>query len=263
MFASNYESRNLACLIGEDFPSVVSASKDWTWRNDGTQQKPKWGFSTTVAGATLDITVDTRADFNESAVDNSAQGGATKITEGSSSSISSKQSQNSKISSSSGVVNQELGTQQLAAAAPAAAGSGSVSTEGSTRQLQAAVAGGSSRSSATLLSEYRQPLHSIAEREQAEKRSLLDVAELQWQQQPIGQVEGHTEVRDGAWWEAQQAQEAEQIRTTAEAAYVGYQEGDMLVWVGYTKTWRAAGKAVLTCHGGCHCKNVTIDAYHK
>jgi hypothetical protein len=37
----------------------------------------------------------------------------------------------------------------------------------------------------------------------------------------------------------------------------------MLVWVGYTKTWKDGGRALLTCHGGCKCNNVTVEGYHR
>lgn len=60
MFENNYESSNLACFVGDSLPAVVTASQGWSWRNDGTAEKPKWGYSTTTVGAVLQLKLDTR-----------------------------------------------------------------------------------------------------------------------------------------------------------------------------------------------------------
>uniref|UniRef100_A0A383VEL6 SGNH hydrolase-type esterase domain-containing protein n=1 Tax=Tetradesmus obliquus TaxID=3088 RepID=A0A383VEL6_TETOB len=203
MFPGNLEGRNLACLIGPEFRSVVNASQHWTWQNDGTAEKPKWGYSTSSAGATLDITVDTRAGLvSEDAAETTAAHGTTADA-------------------------------RHGAAAAADAGSGIAA---SAVRLEAAKAA-------------------------AEPGRHLLSQDLQQQQQQ--QQQQQAEVRDEAWWEAQQAQAEEQERGRLQESYVGFQDADMLVWVGYTKTWRRGGRALLTCHGGCRCNNVTVEGYHR
>jgi hypothetical protein len=204
MFPNNYEGRNLACLIGPDFPSVVNVSQHWTWKNDGTPEKPKWGFSTSSVGAMLDITVDTRAGLMSN--DSTEAAGMIVGTR-------------SAGSSSSGAVTD----------------AGSNIDSSSTVRLEAAKAAAAPG-----------------------KRLLTQQQQQQQQQQGV-----QTEVRDAEWWEAQQAQAEEQERGRLQEAYVGYQDADMLVWVGYTKTWKGGGRAMLTCHGGCSCKNVTVEGYHR
>jgi hypothetical protein len=211
MFPGNFEGCNLACLIGQDFTSVVNASQHWTWQNDGTAEKPKWGFSTNSSGATLDITVDTRAGLvpNDSVETAAAAAAAAAEATG-------------------------------AGATSNAAGSGDVPAS-ATMRLEAAPAAAAAAAAGP-------------------GRHLL------WQQQPAQQQQQQgvrTEVRDAAWWEAQQAQAEEQERGRLQEAYVGFQDADMLVWVGYTKTWKGGGRSVLTCHGGCKCNNVTVEGHHR
>ena len=68
---------------------------------------------------------------------------------------------------------------------------------------------------------------------------------------------------DATWWEAQQAQAEQQARSKLDEGNMGWQSGDMLVWVGYTRTWRGGGKALMSCLGGCSCRNTTVDGYHR
>jgi hypothetical protein len=61
MFEHNYESENLACATGLDFYPAVITQTGWDFVNEGTREKPRWGFVSTQVGATLTIEVDTRA----------------------------------------------------------------------------------------------------------------------------------------------------------------------------------------------------------
>jgi len=65
MFPGNFQSSNLACIIGQQLPEVVVENHYFTWMNEGTLGKPKWGFVTWQAGATLVLKVDTRATVPE------------------------------------------------------------------------------------------------------------------------------------------------------------------------------------------------------
>lgn len=42
MFAGNWESSNLICVVGEQLPHAVVENKGWEWLNEGTPVKPKW-----------------------------------------------------------------------------------------------------------------------------------------------------------------------------------------------------------------------------
>jgi hypothetical protein len=37
---------------------------------------------------------------------------------------------------------------------------------------------------------------------------------------------------------------------------------DMIVWVGYVKSWRHMGSATISCIGGCRCQQVVVDGMH-
>jgi hypothetical protein len=60
LFKNNFESENMACMIGEELKSVVVNSTHWTWVNEGTEEKPKWGFVSDTVGAELVLLLDTR-----------------------------------------------------------------------------------------------------------------------------------------------------------------------------------------------------------
>jgi len=42
----------------------------------------------------------------------------------------------------------------------------------------------------------------------------------------------------------------------------GTQNPDMIVWVGYVKSWRHMGTASFNCVQGCECQGTTVDALH-
>jgi hypothetical protein len=37
---------------------------------------------------------------------------------------------------------------------------------------------------------------------------------------------------------------------------------DMIVWVGFVKSWRHMGSATISCIGGCRCQQVVVDGMH-
>jgi hypothetical protein len=37
---------------------------------------------------------------------------------------------------------------------------------------------------------------------------------------------------------------------------------DMIIWVGYVKSWRHMGSATISCISGCHCQPSVVDGLH-
>jgi len=63
--------------------------------------------------------------------------------------------------------------------------------------------------------------------------------------------------------QAAEAQAEEMTRTDREREMQPAQSGDVIVWLGYKKTWKNAGQALISCSSGCTCKPVKVEAYHK
>uniref|UniRef100_A0A383WNE5 SGNH hydrolase-type esterase domain-containing protein n=1 Tax=Tetradesmus obliquus TaxID=3088 RepID=A0A383WNE5_TETOB len=73
MLPGNYESSNLACIIGEDLrAAVVQQQGSWSWVNEGTPARPKWGFVSWQVGAALLLKFDTRASPAQQPVSSSS-----------------------------------------------------------------------------------------------------------------------------------------------------------------------------------------------
>lgn len=223
MFDSNYESSNLMCYIGDSLPSVVVDSDGWSWGNDGTADKPKWGFSTSTVGASLHIRLDTRMTAGTSA-DRPGQGAGGNEPDASTQPGS-------------------MSRQPLSVAS-------SDDQTGSNTASQAAQSAQQALAAGALQPESSHP--SSVTTDQTYPQALSPP------HRQLQQVE-----HSAAWWEAQQAQEEQQERSKLEDSNRGYQPGDTLVWVGYTKTWRGGGKAMLSCLGGCSCSNVTMNGHHR
>lgn len=56
---NNWPSQNNSCLVGKLFKQQVVAAKGFEWVNEGTQDKPKWGYVGKHPNATLRFTVNT------------------------------------------------------------------------------------------------------------------------------------------------------------------------------------------------------------
>jgi hypothetical protein len=265
MFSDNYESSNVGCFIGDSLRSVVTASEGWTWRNDGTVDKPKWGYSTSTVGAALRIQLDTRmaADSKADVGTSAAKGPARYETAG-----TDADSKSQGISSGSG-----SSSKSTASTATAADSSTSELTAEGARPGQEPLFDSSNQAAGLPAAQAGRHLH--ADLKQSHDAAL--------QRSSPGQPGPHhphpqalsTDTNPGllrqlqqegphsdAWWEAQQAQEEQSERVKLEASNRGWLSGNMLVWVGYTKTWRGAGRAVMSCAGGCSCRNVTVDGHH-
>jgi hypothetical protein len=241
MFSDNYESGNLACFIGDSLRSVVTASEGWTWRNDGTADKPKWGYSTSAVGAALRIHLDTRmaADSKADADTPAAKGPCSNREAGAdadskSQGASSGNGASSKSTASSAAANSSTDQASAHGARP---GQEPLFDSDPAAEVPAAQAG----------------RHLHADAEDSHNRDSHN----QGLSRQLQQADN-----SDAWWEAQQAQEEQSERVKLEASNRGWLSGDMLVWVGYTKTWRGAGRAVMSCAGGCSCRNVTVDGHH-
>ncbi|KAI3426970.1 hypothetical protein D9Q98_006914 [Chlorella vulgaris] len=59
MLRNNWPSQNNSCLVGKLFKQQVVAAKGFEWVNEGTQDKPKWGYVGKHPNATLRFTVNT------------------------------------------------------------------------------------------------------------------------------------------------------------------------------------------------------------
>lgn len=261
MFEGNYESGNLACFVGDSLPAVVTASQGWSWRNDGTAEKPKWGYSTSTVGAVLQLKLDTRMTAAAAA----QPGSSTPSTQPA-------DTQDSR----------RAGTSQAAPDQHSSSGDGQAgSTDDAGRQQgQPAVPSMQPEEPAPALrlEQGAQPASGPGGRHLRETAAtrLLKVAasdsaptsDSAPQQGSAAQQRAHHQLQQAIdhsseWWEAQQAQEEQQERSKLQESNRGWQAGDILVWVGYTKTWRGAGRAVMSCGGGCSCKNITVDGHHR
>eukprot|EP00878_Enallax_costatus_P030767 GHUV01033555.1.p1 GENE.GHUV01033555.1~~GHUV01033555.1.p1 ORF type:complete len:393 (+),score=89.07 GHUV01033555.1:1071-2249(+) len=163
LFPGNYESSNLVCIIGDDFPSVVVQKADWDWVNEGTAAKPKWGFVSQKVGAKLVLKIDTHASSSDG-------------------NVTHKSSSSRGIRGSS---SKDVG----------AAGSGQLAGNSSNLPGSSSNLAGNSSSLAGL---------------------------------------------------------------TAGAAV-----RDMIVWIGYLKSWRLMGSATISCIEGCECTSAFVDGMHE
>jgi len=314
MFDGNYESSNLACFIGDALPPVVVASEGWSWRNDGSAEKPKWGFSTSTIGAVLRIQLDTRMQAQQ------------QLEQGRPSSAPADSMR--PVDSSTASDNQVTVAAAAAAAAPVGSGeAGSTvhSTKSSRNQQPSQLHSKQHQTHPSMdhaaRHEQTPTMHPQVPPSRQADRNLLSVdstqpnpaatstmdqdtaspkgpgftSALSGSHHPSPGViqqheEAHTVLEEelgpqqqqhstgngrplphylqqvdhsSDWWEAQQAQEEQQERSKLAESNVGWQEGDILVWVGYTKTWRGGGRAVMSCVGGCSCRNITVDGHHR
>ncbi|GLC42202.1 hypothetical protein PLESTM_001303100 [Pleodorina starrii] len=59
MYLGNFPPETSSCIAGERFRSQVLSHKGWEWVNEGTEEKPKWGYVTTTSGSSLLVRVNT------------------------------------------------------------------------------------------------------------------------------------------------------------------------------------------------------------
>lgn len=309
MFGGNYESSNLACFIGDALPAVVVASEGWSWKNDGTAEKPKWGFSTSTVGAVLRIQLDTRmqagqqsaqgrpsspppdsmrhVDSSTASDDQVTVAGAAAAApvgsdEASSTVHSSKASRNKQPFQShnkqhsmghaarheqtptmhpqvppSRQADRNLLSVDSTQPNPAAAIAVDQDTAApNSRRSQSPVPGSRQQSPGVIQQQEEGP--TVLEEGQGPRQQQHSASDLRPLQRYLQQVDHSSD-----WWEAQQAQEEQQERSKLAESNIGWQAGDILVWVGYTKTWRGGGRAVMSCVGGCSCRNITVDGHHR
>lgn len=166
MFPGNFQSSNLACIIGQQLPEVVVENNYFSWMNEGTLGKPKWGFVTWQTGATLVLKVDTRATVPEA---------------------------------------------EATAAATAHAGVAPLKP---------------SRSGNKIISH------------------------------------GNTAVNSKEAAQGFVASAGLQDRLPADDTAVD-ESADMIIWVGYVKSWKDMGTATISCLQGCSCAPVAVDGLHE
>ena len=58
----NYPPKHNMCMMGSEFEAalVAGASSGFEWANDGTEEKPKWGWIATTPGAKLQFELSTQ-----------------------------------------------------------------------------------------------------------------------------------------------------------------------------------------------------------
>ncbi|KAL4427673.1 hypothetical protein ABPG75_001762 [Micractinium tetrahymenae] len=60
MYGGNWEAGSPTCMIGQELkPLVSSHTPEWNWTNEGTEQIPKWGYTSTIVGSSLELTLNT------------------------------------------------------------------------------------------------------------------------------------------------------------------------------------------------------------
>ncbi|EFN56843.1 hypothetical protein CHLNCDRAFT_144427 [Chlorella variabilis] len=59
MLRNNWPNINNSCLVGKLFGEHVVASRGFKWMNDGTKEKPKWGWVGTTPNSTLRFEINT------------------------------------------------------------------------------------------------------------------------------------------------------------------------------------------------------------
>jgi hypothetical protein len=59
MLRNNWPNANNSCLMGRLFNEHVTKSEGFEWVNEGSEEKPKWGWVGTEPGATLRFSVNT------------------------------------------------------------------------------------------------------------------------------------------------------------------------------------------------------------
>lgn len=222
MFTGNWESSNLICVVGEALPHTVLQNEGWQWVNEGTALKPKWGFVTWQVGARLVLKVDTRA----SAARHSD--GAGGVHQQQQAGEGSKPAQASKAAAAKAAGNSNS-QGHLAAALPAAA----ATTGGPDSTPQHATA-------APALKTLVAPPRSASA---APASAAKEAAE----------AESEAEAEDAEDEEHQ----GNDLHAFAELAVP-----DMIVWVGYVRSWRHMGAASFNCIQGCKCQGTTVDALH-
>ncbi|EFJ45735.1 hypothetical protein VOLCADRAFT_105823 [Volvox carteri f. nagariensis] len=53
MYTGNLPPSTSVCLVGHTFTSLVTYAQGWSWVNEGTEEKPKWGYVATEPGSRL------------------------------------------------------------------------------------------------------------------------------------------------------------------------------------------------------------------
>lgn len=213
MFAGNWESSNLICVVGEQLPHTVVENKGWQWVNEGTAMKPKWGFVSWQVGSTLVLKVDTRASAGRHGPDagsgeaNAKQQGLKRHRLGSAATDEQAQRPNGQPDAAGKT------------AAPAAAGAASSSQQ----KVTEAAAG---QGAAPFLQAAPAPASAAT--------------------QPA----------------AKDTTQAIEDKIDGPGSFADLAVPDMIVWVGYVKSWRHMGTASFNCIKGCKCQGTTVDALH-
>ncbi len=60
MLAGNYEPTSRMCLYNEAFKTVVAGAQGFELVNEGTEEKPKWGYVGNTTGSVLHLRLNTQ-----------------------------------------------------------------------------------------------------------------------------------------------------------------------------------------------------------
>lgn len=60
LLAGNWEPTIQQCLFGAHFHSVVTEATGFTYLNEGTERRPKWGYVGNTTGAVLRLRINTQ-----------------------------------------------------------------------------------------------------------------------------------------------------------------------------------------------------------
>ncbi|GIL69216.1 hypothetical protein Vretimale_12658 [Volvox reticuliferus] len=81
MYSGNLPPSSSVCVVGFNFTSLVVTAEGWEWTNEGTPEKPKWGYVATEPGSQLVLQLTKRLAVEGA----EALDGASTIADGSAS----------------------------------------------------------------------------------------------------------------------------------------------------------------------------------